>query len=78
MHKGSCLCGAVRYEVRGPLRDVVDCHCAMCRKTHGHFGAYTAAAKGALAMIETRGLKWYQSSPAARRGFCCEDDGLNR
>ena len=24
------------------------CHCAMCRKTHGHFGAYTAAPKAAL------------------------------
>ena len=24
---GSCLCGAVRFEVSGPLRDVVECHC---------------------------------------------------
>jgi hypothetical protein len=39
---GSCLCGAVRFEVVGTLRDVVECHCAMCRKTHGHIGAYTA------------------------------------
>jgi hypothetical protein len=69
---GGCLCGAVRYEVTGPLRGVVLCHCAMCRKTHGHVGAYTAAAKSALQLIESRGLKWYRSSERARRGFCDE------
>lgn len=72
---GSCLCGAVRYEVSGPLRDVIECHCEMCRKTHGHIGAYTAAPKSALTMIETRGLKWYASSEKARRGFCKECGG---
>lgn len=69
---GGCLCGAVRYEVARPLRDVVVCHCAMCRKAHGHVGAYTAAPKSALRVIESRGLKWYASSPIARRGFCGE------
>ena len=54
---GSCLCGAVRFEVAGPLRDVVECHCAMCRKTHGHIGAYTATPKDKLRIVETRGLK---------------------
>ncbi len=72
---GGCLCRAVRYQVDGPLRDVVVCHCEMCRKTHGHYGAYSASAKTALRLIETRGLRWYQSSPDARRGFCCECGG---
>jgi len=72
---GSCLCGAVRYEVRGPLRDVTECHCAMCRKTHGHIGAYTAAPKAKLHLVEARGLKWYRSSEKARRGFCSECGG---
>ena len=72
---GSCLCGAVRYEVEGPLRDVIECHCAMCRKTHGHIGAYTAAPKSALRIVEGRGLKWYASSDKARRGFCGECGG---
>jgi hypothetical protein len=67
---GGCLCGAVRYEVTGALRDVVLCHCAMCRRTHGHIGAYTATPKAALRLVEARGLKWYASSPIARRGFC--------
>ena len=69
---GGCLCGAVRYAITGALRDVVLCHCAMCRRTHGHVGAYTSAARSALALTEARGLKWYRSSPIARRGFCSE------
>ena len=69
---GGCLCGAVRYEIAGPLRDVVECHCAMCRRTHGHVAAYTAAPKSALRMLEARGLKWFASSSFARRGFCAD------
>ena len=67
---GGCLCGAVRYEVRGPLREVVNCHCGQCRKTHGHVAAYTSAARADLVLTEDRGLKWYASSTEARRGFC--------
>ena len=68
--RGGCLCGAVRYEVRGPLRPVVACHCDMCRRTSGHFAAATAARREALTLHEDRGLRWFDSSPAARRGFC--------
>jgi hypothetical protein len=73
--KGGCLCGAVRYEVDPPLRDVIVCHCEMCRKAHGHVGAYTAAPKSALRITQSRGLAWYASSPIARRGFCRECGG---
>jgi len=69
---GRCLCGAVSYEATGALRDVVVCHCRMCRKAHGHIGAYTASARDALRLVEARGLKWYRSSAQARRGFCSE------
>jgi len=69
---GGCLCGGVRYEVSGPLRDVIECHCTMCRRTHGHVAAYTAAPKHALRIVESRGLTWYVSSAFARRGFCNE------
>lgn len=72
---GRCLCGAVSYEVRGPLRDVLLCHCQECRRWHGHVSASAAAAKRDLVLIEERGLRWIQSPCSeadARRGFCAE------
>jgi hypothetical protein len=67
---GGCLCGAVRYEVRGPLRPIVACHCTQCRRQTGHFMASTACRREHLALTREDGLRWYQSSAAARRGFC--------
>lgn len=68
--RGSCLCGSVVFEVAGPLRPVIACHCTQCRKQSGHFWAATSAPRAALTMIEDRGLRWFHASPAARRGFC--------
>ena len=71
-HNGGCLCGAVRYEVRGPLGDVVNCYCTMCQRLHGARGAHSKADKSDIVIIESGGLKWYVSSSRARRGFCGE------
>jgi hypothetical protein len=74
--RGGCLCGAVRYEVRGPLRGVVNCHCSKCRRFHGNFGAYTSVKLAQLTVTESRGLKWFRSptdeTPNVHRGFCAE------
>ncbi|HSA81109.1 MAG TPA: GFA family protein, partial [Geminicoccaceae bacterium] len=69
---GGCLCGAVRYRARGALRPALYCHCGQCRRTHGHFAAYTAVPAEALELDEQHGLSWFRSSPAAERGFCRE------
>jgi hypothetical protein len=72
---GGCLCGAVRYEVRGPLRDVLLCHCVECRRWSGHAFAATDARRDQLEFLEARGLRWVvspESDSAARRGFCGE------
>lgn len=71
-HSGRCECGAIRFTIAGALREVVNCHCGQCRRLHGHFAAYTNGALAGLSFTEERGLRWYQSSPAARRGFCGE------
>ena len=72
---GRCLCGAVRYEVDGPLRDVVLCHCVECLRWHGGPCPATAAERDHLRLVEERGLRWIESPESdahARRGFCSE------
>lgn len=67
---GSCLCGGVAYEVSGPLREIIGCHCEQCRKTTGHHVAATRAQAEALSMINDETLTWFRSSDDAERGFC--------
>ena len=67
---GSCNCGGVTYEVTGPLREVVACHCSQCRKQSGHFYAATNVADADLAISDSGTLKWYPASDEAERGFC--------
>jgi hypothetical protein len=69
--RGGCLCGGVRYEVTGPLRDVVVCHCSRCLRSHGHAAAYSACARDDLALVSDGTLRWYEADGRAR-GFCCE------
>ncbi len=69
---GGCLCGAVRYEVRGPLSAPHACHCGQCRRQSGHYVVATEAARHDFVLTEARGLKWYRSSALARRGFCAD------
>jgi hypothetical protein len=67
---GQCLCGAIRIEIRGPLRDVVVCHCGQCRRQHGAPPSYTSASWSNVTVHGEKQLKWHQSSESARRGFC--------
>ena len=70
MISGSCLCGAVAFEITGTLRPAIACHCGQCRKTSGHYWAATSAPNDAITMIRNDGLKWFRASDSAQRGFC--------
>ena len=70
MVRGSCLCGAVAFEMEPPLRPVIACHCTQCRKTSGHYWATTSVPLEQFRLVADGGLRWFRSSEGAERGFC--------
>lgn len=70
MHKGSCLCGAVSFEVTCALPPPDACHCSQCRKQSGHFWASTDVPRTAVTIHGAENLTWFRSSEKVRRGFC--------
>jgi hypothetical protein len=67
---GGCQCGAVRYRVAGPLGKAGICHCRMCQKAFGNFGAALVSVP-AIHLAWTRGRpSEFRSSPIVARGFC--------
>ena len=70
MHTGSCLCGAVRFEVAGDLPPPDACHCLQCRKHSGHFFASTDVPRASVKVDGADNVTWFASSERVRRGFC--------
>ncbi|RYZ37920.1 MAG: GFA family protein, partial [Myxococcaceae bacterium] len=70
MHRGSCLCGAVRFTVEGELPVPDACHCGKCRKHSGHYFVSTDVPRSAVTIEGADKVGWFQSSEKARRGFC--------
>jgi len=72
MIEGSCLCGAIGYQVTGPFNSMTNCHCSMCRKHHG--SAFATYVSVPLERFQwTRGedkLLRYPSSPHGTRDSC--------
>jgi hypothetical protein len=72
MHKGSCLCRSVEYEIAGEIGDFGYCHCTSCRKASGTAHAANAPVqrsdfrllKGAYVLRE------FESSTGRVRVFC--------
>jgi hypothetical protein len=69
-HSGGCQCGAIRYKICEQLGEAVICHCRMCQKAFGSWGA-------ALVDAPLQHFTWtrgepaiFKSSPVVSRGFC--------
>ena len=69
---GQCLCGAVRYEVTGPLGQAHHCHCSICRRSHGApFSTFVQVAAADFRIVTGAGhLRAYRTSPPCERTFC--------
>lgn len=72
MTSGGCQCGAVRYRFEGPMGHASICHCRMCQKAFGSFGAPLVSVAHAR-FTWTRGQPHlFRSSPPVARGFCAQ------
>jgi hypothetical protein len=69
---GSCLCGAVRFEISGPLDPVGHCHCTICQRAHGAaFVTWAAIPEQRLEVTAGEAtLVDYRSSEIGTRSFC--------
>lgn len=74
MHKGSCLCGLIRYEYDGEIDEISMCHCSQCRKGQGTaFVAVAPVRANKLNFIQGREyLKEFRATPDKARVFCSE------
>jgi hypothetical protein len=70
LHKGSCLCRSVRFEVEGELEPPDACHCSRCRRLSGHVWASTNVKRHAVRIEGGEHVTWYATSDKVRRGFC--------
>ena len=70
--KGSCLCGAVEYEIDQLDMPTGHCHCRTCRKAHAAMFASTAGVKREhFRWLKGEGkLTAFESSPSKLRYFC--------
>lgn len=71
---GGCLCGAVRFDIDGPLAAIQVCHCPQCRKAQGGpFATNIPVQRSAVRFVQGEAaLKAYESSPGKRRHFCMQ------
>ena len=69
-HSGSCLCGAVSFQINGELTAPDACHCSQCRKMSGHYWVSTNVMRDAVTITGLDQVKWFRSSEKVRRGFC--------
>jgi hypothetical protein len=58
-HSGSCLCGAVCFEIAGDFERFYLCHCEYCRKD-------TGSAHGANLFSSSAALKWLSGADQVR------------
>lgn len=69
---GSCLCGAVRFEVEGEFLRVSHCHCTNCKKISGGTGTVSGRCKtDQIRVLEGKDLlRAYGPEEGSSKTFC--------
>jgi hypothetical protein len=72
---GGCLCGGVRFELTGPVKDVGYCHCTRCQRRTGSAASVQARIDGrAFRLVQGEQLvgEWHPPGGGFEKCFCRE------
>jgi hypothetical protein len=74
---GSCLCGAVRFEVTEPFQTAGYCHCKRCQRRSGTLSTLngTVAAEGFRIVAGADALRAWQPPDGRSKSFCVHCGG---
>ena len=68
--EGGCVCGAIRYRVRGRPSNTMICHCQTCRRVAASpVVAWATFTKSGFELLQGQPTE-FRSSPPVRRSFC--------
>lgn len=71
MVDASCLCGAVRWTLRGPFEWMAHCHCSRCRKAHGAaFATFIASPAAGFSCSGLDHVARHGAPGGGPRAFC--------
>lgn len=76
--KGSCLCGAIRFTIDVPVKELRACHCRNCQKASGATGSVNAVVPSASFRITQgapRRYSAYADSGRLLHRYFCGDCG---
>ena len=68
--EGGCLCGAIRYRIRGSPRRTTHCHCLHCRRASGAAFVTWAEFPSSDFELLSGAPSRYESRPKVTREFC--------
>lgn len=72
MYTGRCLCGGIRFSIRGELQPIQICYCTQCQRAQGNPFASVIPIKAPDFHLESGGdlIQHFESSPGKERAFC--------
>lgn len=72
MYQGSCLCKGVAVELKGGIKQIIHCHCSLCRKSSSTAYATNGfIEQSAFHIVKGQDLvRFYEVKPGKKRYFC--------